>query len=78
VQDGSDPADYDEELLIDVEVRYTFAEHYTVAVGGENVFDIQPGTEQDGTLSFLGVEHSVTSPFGFNGAFWYARVSASF
>lgn len=78
LQDGSDPADYDEEVLIDVEVRYTFADNYTVALGGENIFDTRPGKEQDGTLSFLGVEHSVTSPFGFNGAFWYARLSASF
>ena len=26
----------------------------------------------------LGAEYSVTSPFGFNGAFWYGRISAAF
>jgi iron complex outermembrane receptor protein len=35
----------------------------------ENVFDIEPVDEQDGTLNFLGVTQSLTSPFGFNGGF---------
>lgn len=77
-QDGTDSADYDKKVLTDIEASYTFADHYTVAVGGENIFDTRPQLEQDGTLRFLGVEDSVTSPFGYNGAFWYARVSASF
>ncbi|MFT4518271.1 MAG: iron complex outermembrane receptor protein [Halioglobus sp.] len=73
-----EPATYDESYLVDIEARYTFAEHYTVAIGGENVFDEYPDEEQDGTLGFLGAKYAVTSPYGFNGAFWYARVSASF
>lgn len=77
-QDGTDPANYGETVLVDAEVRYTFADHYTVALGGENIFDEYPDDEQDGTLQFLGAQYAVTSPFGFNGAFWYARVSASF
>lgn len=77
-QDGSDPADYDETVLVDVEASYTFADHYTVAIGGENIFDEFPDQEQDGTLGFLGAEYAVTSPYGFNGAFWYARVSVNF
>ena len=71
--------DFDEAILVDVELRYTFAEHYTVAIGGENVFDEYPDDEK---IAFLaenwGTKYAITSPFGFNGAFWYARVSASF
>jgi len=37
-----------------------------------------PGKEQNPTLQFLGVKYALTSPFGFNGAFWYARVTANF
>ena len=69
---------YNDAVLIDLEASYTFAEHYTVTLGGQNIFDEYPDDESDGTLDFLGARYAVTSPFGFNGAFWYARVSASF
>jgi len=71
--------DFDSAALVDVEVRYTFLDHYTVAVGGENVFDEYPEDEKIGFLAGnWGTKYAITSPFGFNGAFWYARVSASF
>ncbi|GAB5450382.1 MAG: hypothetical protein Hals2KO_07100 [Halioglobus sp.] len=71
--------DYDEAALVDVELSYTFADHYTVAVGGENVFDEYPDDEQGTVLSEAwGAKYAITSPFGFNGAFWYARISATF
>jgi iron complex outermembrane receptor protein len=70
--------DYDAATLVDIEARYTFAEHYTVAIGGENVFDEYPDDEEGGALQSWGAQYALTSPFGFNGAFWYARLSASF
>lgn len=76
--DASDAASYDSEILIDIELRYTLNDMLTFTVGADNVFDTFPDNEQDGTLRFLGVEDSVTSPFGANGGFWYARVSATF
>jgi iron complex outermembrane receptor protein len=75
---SEDPRDYDGATLVDIEVRYTFLEHYTVAIGGENVFDEYPDKEQGGFLQGWGTKYAVTSPWGFNGAFWYGRVSASF
>jgi len=42
------------------------------------VFDEYPDNEGDPTMQFLGVKYAITSPYGFNGAFWYARFSASF
>jgi iron complex outermembrane receptor protein len=76
--DASDAVEYGSGTLLDLELRYRFADRYTLAVGGENVFDKYPGKEQNPVLQFLGVQHALTSPWGFNGAFWYVRVSADF
>lgn len=76
--DASDVTSYSAETLVDVEARLTFNDRYRVAVGGENVFDVQPEDEGDPILQILGVEKSITSPFGFNGGFWYARLEADF
>jgi iron complex outermembrane receptor protein len=70
--------DYGSTLLVDAEVSFTFNEMFTLTVGGENIFDEYPETEQDGTLDFLGVEYALTSPYGFNGGFYYVRLSADF
>jgi iron complex outermembrane receptor protein len=69
---------YGSNVLVDLEASYTFADHYTITVGGQNVFDEYPDKEGDGTLQYLGDVYALTSPFGFNGAFWYARLSAAF
>jgi iron complex outermembrane receptor protein len=76
--DASDATTYGSTVMVDLEARYTFADRYTFTIGGENVFDETPDKEADPTLAYLGAVYAVTSPFGFNGAFWYARVSASF
>lgn len=76
--DASDRYGYDGAAIVDVEARLQFGEHYTVAIGGENVFDTMPDKEQDGTLQFLGVVDALTSPYGFNGGFWYLRLVADF
>ena len=76
--DASDIGSYGSEFIVDVEATLTFAENYRVAVGAENVFDTEPDAEQDGTLQAVGVRSSITSPFGFNGGFWYVRLAADF
>jgi iron complex outermembrane receptor protein len=76
--DGSDVYNYDGAILVDIEARLTFDDKYTVTFGGENIFDEYPDKEGNGTLQFLGQQYAITSPFGFNGAFWYMRVSAEF
>jgi iron complex outermembrane recepter protein len=76
--DASDATTYGSTVMVDMELSYTFADHYIVSIGGENIFDEYPDSEADGTLDFLGAEYAVTSPYGFNGAFWYARFTASF
>jgi iron complex outermembrane receptor protein len=76
--DASDAADYDSAVLVDAELSFSFGENYTLSVGGENIFDKYPDDEANGVLQFLGQQYAITSPFGFNGAFWYVRASASF
>jgi len=76
--DASDAVSYGGATLVDLEGRYRFNDTFSVAVGGENVFDKRPGSEQNGTLAFLGNKYAVTSPFGIDGSFWYVRVKAEF
>jgi iron complex outermembrane receptor protein len=76
--DGSDVSSYGSEILVDLEVNFTFAGNYTLAAGGENVFDTDPDPEQDPVLRILGVDKAITSPFGFNGGFWYVRAAVDF
>jgi iron complex outermembrane receptor protein len=72
----------------DLELGYQVLKNITLAVGGRNIFNEFPdkiantaaspispitGGEQDGELY-----PRTGGPFGFNGAFWYVRVSANF
>ena len=70
--------DYGSALLVDAEVSMTFNEMFTVSLGGENIFDGYPDDEEDGTLRFLGVDGALTSPYGFNGGFYYLRLAVNF
>ena len=76
--DASDQYSYGEAVLVDLETRFSFGDRYTLTIGGENIFDEFPDEEQDPTSQFLGVNYALTSPYGFNGGFYYLRLSADF
>jgi iron complex outermembrane recepter protein len=72
----------------DLELGYQVVKNLMVAIGGRNIFNEFPdkiansaaspispitGGEQDGELY-----PRTGGPFGFNGAFWYVRLSANF
>ena len=76
--DASDAVSYNGKALLDLEARYKFNDTFSFAVGGDNVFNTYPGKEKNGVLQFLGAQYAITSPFGFNGSFWYVRVKANF
>ena len=78
VGDASDAVTYSSEVLVDIEARFAFTDWFSIALGADNVFDTYPDKEADGTFQFLGAVYAVTSPFGFNGAFWYARANFEF
>jgi iron complex outermembrane recepter protein len=75
--DASDRYSYDSAILVDLELSYTFMDNYRLTVGGHNIFDEYPDREQEPVSQFLGVRYALTSPFGFNGGFWYLRFTAS-
>jgi iron complex outermembrane recepter protein len=74
--DASDRYSYDGKVLVDLELNFNFLQNYRLTIGGENIFDTDPGREQEPVSEFLGVRRALTSPFGFNGGFWYLRLSA--
>ncbi len=76
--DCSDFTRYSGALIVDLEASFTIAEQFTIAVGAENVLDEEPGKEGDFILGVLGVDRSITSPYGNNGGFWYVRLQADF
>jgi len=75
--DSEDDQVYGGEYLFDLEVAYDFNPNVTFVVGGQNVFDTVPD-ENRGARSGVGNRYSQYSPFGFNGAFYYARVIYDF
>jgi len=71
--DSEDGNVYDGKYLVDLEAAYAFTDALSVVVGAQNAFDEVPD-ENPGAASGVGNRYSQFSPFGFNGAFWYARV----
>ena len=76
--DASDQYEYGSSVLVDLELHLTFADNYTVTLGAENLFDELPENEQEPVSQFLGVKYALTSPYGFNGGFYYLRLRADF
>jgi iron complex outermembrane receptor protein len=70
--------------LFDLDVSYTFAEHFTLTVGANNVFNVFPDKIQaspvnpiyalSGGLNDGQVYPRSGGPFGMNGGFYYARL----
>ena len=60
----------DSKFLADAEVSYSFNESLRLIVGAENILDEYP-SELDGNVS--GLIYAETSPYGFNGGFYYLR-----
>ncbi len=76
---------YDGTVIFDIEAAYTFADRFTVAVGADNVLDEEGAVDiqslnDDGTLTSVGAgnHYSDTTPWGIDGGFWYARLTANF
>jgi len=74
--DSEDVIAYPGETLVDLEAAYTW-NNLTFVLGGQNVFDTFP-EENTGARSGVGNLYSQFTPFGFNGAFYYARIKYDF
>lgn len=71
-------------FITDLDVSYTFAEHFTLTVGANNLFNVYPDKIQatvdnpifalTGSISNGSVYPRSGGPFGINGGFYYARL----
>jgi iron complex outermembrane receptor protein len=82
--DGSLDQTFAAHWITDVNGSYTFAGRITLAVGVDNVFDVYPDKNSLGDATTAGnnnfgiFPYNGISPFGFNGAFYYGRLSLVF
>jgi len=60
-------------ILVDSEFAYDFSDSFTVTVGANNLFDEYP--DENPHQLIVGAQYPVTSPFGFNGRFMYAKAT---
>lgn len=75
--DSEDVFVYGDEYIVDLEAAYKFSQGVTLTLGGQNVLDEYPDVNPSASAG-VGNLYSQYSPFGFNGAFWYARLSYKF
>lgn len=71
---------YSGETIFDVEAAYTWRENYTFILGANNVFDEEAPKDIDNMDGTIGSGNTFTgsSPWGIEGAFYYARVRVDF
>ena len=72
----------------DVDVSYTFAEHYTISVGASNLFNTYPDRVRNSpdnriftstnSLADGQIYPNAGGPFGFNGGLYYARLRVKY
>jgi iron complex outermembrane receptor protein len=66
------------EWLLDAEVSYQATEHLNIAVGADNLLDAYPDKDRRQAQINNGIVYPQFSPFGFNGGFWYLRLTGKF
>ena len=71
---GVDSPVLDGKYIVDGEVSVALTDHVSVAVGGQNVFDVF-SDRNDVLADALGVPWSQFTPWGFSGGYYYARVN---
>ena len=72
----------------DLDLSYTFMDHFTLTVGANNLFNNHPDKIANSASNPIYVLTGSTAdgqvyprlggPFGFNGGFWYVRLAAKF
>ena len=75
--DSEDGETYDSYATHDIEIAYSFDNGLTLMGGGQNFTDETPD-KNPGAADGVGNKYSQFAPLGFNGAFWYGRVSYEF
>lgn len=75
-------------ITADLDVSYTLAEHYTLTLGANNIFNTYPDRiaasptnpifQNTGSLGDGQIYPRSGGPFGINGGFWYARIRVKY
>ncbi len=64
---------YSGKPLVDLEAGFPFSD-FTLSIGAQNIFNTYPD-ENPGAVSGVGNRYGQFGPFGFNGGYYYTRVS---
>ncbi len=72
----SETIDYPSRILFDLEMARNFGDNWTMTVGGQNALNTFP-EEYPGAAAGVGNRYGQFTPFGFNGGFYYSRLSYS-
>jgi iron complex outermembrane receptor protein len=82
--DGSLDQTFRPKWITDLGASYRFIERLTIAAGVDNIFDVYPDPNNKGDVTFGGnnnfgiFPYNGISPWGFNGAFYYGRLTFGF
>ena len=76
--DASARLDASARALVDIEGSYTFKDSLTLVAGAENLLDTYPSRQTASGGNVSGLVYSETSPYGFNGGFYYFRAIWNF
>jgi iron complex outermembrane recepter protein len=82
--DGSLDQTFGAKWVTDLSASYAFGGRFTLTAGVDNVFDVYPDKNNQGDATTAGnnnfgiFPYNQISPFGFNGAFYYGRLTFGF
>ena len=74
--DSEDDETYTGKVLFDLETTYWAAAGVSLTLGVQNLLDTYP--DENPKSGNIGNQYGQFSPFGFNGAYWYAKVGYTF
>ena len=69
--------EYTGRVIFDLETTYTVGSGIALTLGGRNILNTFPDENPNGADS-VGNKYGQFSPFGFDGAYWYAKVGYRF
>ena len=74
--DSEDDETYTNKVIFDLEATYTADSGLSITLGGNNILNTYP--DENPKSGNIGNKYGQFSPFGFDGAFWYARFGYGF
>ncbi len=74
--DAANTIDYPGRVVLDAELAQSFLDRWTMTLGAQNALNTPP-QEYPGAEDGLGNRFGPLTPFGFNGAFFYTRLTYS-